>query len=331
MRQGKPPRTVAILAMPGVQMLDVAGPLDVFAEANVQSGRAAYRTSVIGMTRSAIVSSSGIRLLPDVSLDDAEAAFDTLLVAGAPHLSAQTIDPLIIDWLRARAKNSRRYGSVCSGALVLAAAGLIAGRRITTHWSVAEDLERHFPDVRLEIDALHVRDGRVRTAAGVTAGLDLSLALVEEDLGREIAKKVASHLVMFFKRPGGQLQFSRREGANPTGHAVLQEIQRWIIANPAVEATTAALAARAGLSSRHFVRLFNHEVGMTPAAWVEKVRIDQARQKLESGERPKQVAATCGFTDIDTFRRAFQRQVGVTPAEYRRRYEGVTPPDQTGA
>lgn len=212
---------------------------------------------------------------------------------------------------------------MCSGALVLAATGLIAGRRVTTHWSVAEELSRLFPDVQVEVDALHVRDGQVRTAASVTAGLDLSLALVEEDLGREVAKKVASHLVMFFKRPGGQLQFSRDKGANPAGHAVLQEIQRWIIANPAAEATTAALAARAGLSSRHFVRLFNHEMGMTPAAWVEKVRINQARQMLETGERPKQVAVTCGFTDIDTFRRAFQRQVGVTPAEYRRRYESL--------
>jgi transcriptional regulator GlxA family with amidase domain len=320
MRQDTQPRTVAILALPGMQMLDVAGPLDVFAEANVQSGRTAYRTCVIGTTRSAIVSSSGMRVLPDHSLDDA-GIFDTLLVAGAPHLSVDSIDPRILDWLRVQAPQSRRYGSVCSGALVLAATGLLAGRRVTTHWSVADELGRLFPDVEVEVDALHVRDGQVRTAAGVTAGLDLSLALVEEDLGREVAKKVASHLVMFFKRPGGQLQFSRDKGTNPTGHAVLQEIQRWIIANPAVEATTAALAARAGLSSRHFVRLFNHEMGMTPAAWVEKVRIDEARQMLEAGERPKQVAVTCGFTDVDTFRRAFQRQVGVTPAEYRRRYE----------
>lgn len=320
-RQRTQPRSVAILALPGVQMLDVAGPLDVFAEANAQSGRIAYQTCVIGVTRSAIVSSSGIRLIPDHSMSDADRVYDTLLVAGAPHLSAETIDRRILDWLRTRAPQCRRFGSVCSGALVLAATGLIAGRRITTHWSVADDLQRLFPDVSLEIDALHVRDGKVRTAAGVTAGLDLSLALVEEDLGREVAKKVASHLVMFFKRPGGQLQFSRREGANPTGHAVLQEIQRWVIANPAADATTDALAARAGLSSRHFVRLFKHEVGMTPATWVENVRIERARQLLESGERPKQAAAICGFTDIDTFRRAFQRQAGVTPAEYRRRYE----------
>jgi transcriptional regulator GlxA family with amidase domain len=323
MRHGIASRNVAVLALPNVQMLDVAGPLDVFAEANVQLGRTAYETCVIGIDGSAIVSSSGVRIIPDHSLDDAGLVFDTLLVAGAPHLSTSTIDTRLLDWLRERAPQSRRYGSVCSGALVLAASGLISGRRITTHWSVAADLERVFPEVRLEIDALHVRDGPVRTAAGVTAGLDLALALVEEDLGREIAKKVASQLVMFFKRPGGQLQFSRRDGANPAGHSVLQEVQRWVMANPAEDATTAALAARAGLSGRHFVRLFQQEIGVTPASWVETVRIERARQMLEAGERPKQAAAACGFTEIDTFRRAFQRQVGVTPAEYRRRFESL--------
>jgi transcriptional regulator GlxA family with amidase domain len=325
MRHQTAPRTVAILALPGVQLLDVAGPLDVFAEANVQSARTAYRTCVIGSDRSPVISSSGVRLLPDHSIDDAEFDVDTLLVAGAPHLIPERIDPLLLDWIRAHAPRSRRYGSVCSGALALAATGLISGRRITTHWAVADELTRLFPDVELEIDALHVRDGPVRTAAGVTAGLDLALALVEEDVGREVAKKVASQLVMFFKRPGGQLQFSRREGTNPSGHSILQEIQRWIIANPAEDASTAALAARAGLSSRHFVRLFQKEIGTTPATWVEGVRIDRARQMLEAGERPKQVAASCGFADIDTFRRAFQRQVGVTPAEYRRRYEAREP------
>lgn len=308
--------------LPGVQLLDVAGPLDVFAEANVQSGRTAYQMSVIGVARETIVSSSGVRLIPDQSLEDAKASFDTLLIAGAPRLIPERLPRDVLDWIRAQVPQSRRFGSVCSGALVLAATGLIAGRRVTTHWAMAEEMARLFPDVELEIDALHVRDGPVRTAAGVTAGLDLSLALVEEDLGRDVAKKVASQLVMFFKRPGGQLQFSRNRGTSPSGYGVLQEIQRWVIANPAAEATTQALAERAGLSGRHFARLFKHEMGMTPAAWVEKVRIDHARQILEAGDRPKQAASRCGFADIDTFRRAFQRQVGVTPAEYRRRYEG---------
>lgn len=324
MRRAPTSRTIGILALPGVQMLDVAGPLDVFAEANVQSGSRAYATSVIATAEGSVISSSGLRVLPDVVLGrSTSTVFDTLLVAGAPHLGDILPNPVLLDWLRQYAPQSRRFGSVCSGALVLAATGLLDGRRITTHWAVAEQLGRLFPNVHIEIDALHVRDGQVRTAAGVTAGLDLALALVEEDLGRDVAKKVASQLVMFFKRPGGQLQFSRRGEANPAGRSVLQEIQRWVIANPAADASTAALAARASLSARHFVRLFRQEIGVTPAAWVETVRVDTARQMLEAGERPKQVAAACGFGDIDTFRRAFQRQVGVSPAEYRRRYEVV--------
>lgn len=324
MRHASASRTIGIVTLPGVQMLDVAGPLDVFAEANVQCGRMAYVTSVVAMTEGPIVSSSGVRILPDVILSlDKPPTFDTLLVAGAPHLGDMPADPCLIDWLREHAPQSRRFGSVCSGAMVLAATGLLDGRRVTTHWAVADQLGKLFPDVGIDVDAIHVRDGQVRTAAGVTAGLDLALALVEEDLGRDIAKQVASQLVMFFKRPGGQRQFSRRGEANPAGRSALQEVQRWLIANPAAHASTTALAERASLSARHFVRLFRQEIGMTPAAWVETVRVDTARQMLEAGERPKQVAASCGFSNIDTFRRVFQRQVGITPAEYRRRYERV--------
>jgi transcriptional regulator GlxA family with amidase domain len=322
MRRPTRARTIGILALPGVQLLDVAGPLDVFAEANVQSGLDAYAPQVIAVGDGPVTSSSGVRILPDVVIRAAApAVFDTLLVAGAPHFTSMTADPALLDWLRRYAPKSRRYGAVCSGAVVLAATGLLRGRRITTHWAVAEQLGRSFPEIRIEVDALHVRDGPVRTAAGVTAGLDLALALVEEDLGRETAKKVASQLVMFFKRPGGQLQFSRRGEANPAGRSALQEIQRWVLSNLAADADTATLARRAGLSPRHFTRLFQQEVGTTPANWVETVRIDAARRMLETGERPKQAAADCGFGDIDTFRRAFQRQAGITPAEYRRRYD----------
>jgi len=303
-------------------MLDVAGPLDVFAEANVQAGSKAYSASVISLRAGPVTSSSGLRILPDISLDGGTiAAFDTLLVAGAPHLAEAPDEPELTKWLRRHAPKARRFGSVCSGAIPLAATGLLDGRRVTTHWAVADGLVARFPEVFVEVDALHVRDGPVRTAAGVTAGLDLALALVEEDLGRDVAKRVASQLVMFFKRPGGQLQFSRRGEANPAGRSALQDVQRWVIANPSADASLAALAARAGLSPRHFARLFRKEIGLTPSAWVESVRVDAARGMLEAGERPKQVAAACGFGDVDTFRRAFQRQVGVTPSEYRRRYE----------
>jgi len=230
-------------------------------------------------------------------------------------------DAAILAWLRHSATKARRFGSVCSGAFALAAAGLLDGSRVTTHWAVAKALAEAYPAIEIDEDAIHVRDGRIRTAAGVTAGLDLALALVEEDLGRAIAQRIASQLVMFFKRPGGQLQFSRKGEAAPQGRAALQEIQRWIAANPALDHGVASLARRMELSPRHFARLFRAEVGITPASWVEAARVTAARALLEDGQdMPKQVAARCGFADADVLRRAFLRHVGVTPAEYRKRH-----------
>jgi transcriptional regulator GlxA family with amidase domain len=184
-------------------------------------------------------------------------------------------------------------------------------------------LALRFPSVTVDEDAIHVSEGPVRTAAGVTAGLDLALALVEEDLGRGIAMQVASQLVMFFKRPGGQMQFSRNGEAVPAGRAALQELQRWVAANPAADHSVASLAERMDLSPRHFARLFRSEVGITPASWVEEARVNAARRYLEQGREPKQVAAHCGFADADTLRRAFVRHVGVTPAEYRKRFARI--------
>lgn len=318
-------RAILLLAMPGVQLLDVSGPLDVFAEANAQAGRDVYRLVVVGAAPGAVVSSSGVRLMPDRSVGDAAAgeAVDTLLVAGCPKMPEMAAPRHVLDWLRREAPRARRFGSVCSGAFLLAQAGLLEGRRVTTHWAVAARLADEFPGVTLETDAIHVRDGRLRTAAGVTAGLDLALALVEEDLGRDLAKRVAAQLVMFFKRPGGQLQFSRAGESLPSGRAVLQEAQRYVAAHPAEAHDVGSLAARAGLSTRHFARLFRSETGMTPADWVEQARVAAARRLLEGGRAaPKQVAALCGFANADTLRRSFQRHVGVTPAAYRRHYGG---------
>jgi transcriptional regulator GlxA family with amidase domain len=315
-------RTVAILALPGVQLLDVSGPLDVFAAANVEVAAVAYQLRVIGSRPGPIRSSSGARLLADFVVGDRlPEKLDTLLVAGCPNAAEVSPDARVLDWLRKAVPTVRRYGSVCSGAFVLAAAGLLEGRRVTTHWAVAERLAQAFPGVIIDADAIHVRDGRLRTAAGVTAGLDLALALVEEDLGRDVALRVAGQLVMFFKRPGGQLQFSRRGAAAPVGRSGLQEVQRWIVANPGLPHDIPSLAERMGLSTRHFTRLFTHEVGATPAAWVEQARVGAARALLESGEvAPKQVASQCGFANADTLRRTFARHVGITPAEYRKRY-----------
>jgi len=318
------PKTIAILATPGVQLLDVSGPLDVFAEANAQAGIEAYRLLVVGSHAGPIRSSSGVRLVPDLVIGDGRRQpIDTLLVAGSPGAADAQPDPRLLDWLREATPGLRRYGSVCGGAFVLAHAGLLDRRRVTTHWAVADRLAQAFPKVTVDADAIHIRDGRLRTAAGVTAGLDLALTLVEEDLGRAIALKVAAQLVMFFKRPGGQMQFSRKGEAAVAGRSALQEVQRWIAANPAADHGVAQLAQRMGLSPRHFARLFRHEVGTTPAAWVEQARVAAARRLLESGEAPKQVAAHCGFADADTLRRAFVRVVGVTPAHYRKSYAGA--------
>lgn len=318
-------KTIAMLAMPGVQLLDVSGPLDVFAEANLQAGRAVYRLVVLALNQGPVVSSSGARLLPDQVIGrGAEEPIDTLLVAGCPNAATTRLPAVVIAWLRRVAPETRRYGSVCSGALLLAQTGLLDGKRVTTHWAVAERLAEAYPTVMVEADAIHVRDGRLRTAAGVTAGLDLALALVEEDLGRDIAMRVAAQLVMYFKRPGGQLQFSRKGESLPVGRSALQAAQRYVAAHPAEDHSVPRLAARAGLSPRHFARLFQAEVGLTPAAWVEAARVGEARRLLESGQAaPKQVAALSGFANADTLRRAFARHVGVTPAEYRKRFAGV--------
>lgn len=315
-------RSIALLALPDVQLLDVAGPLDVFAEANAQSGRAVYDLTLIGTEAGPITTSSGRRLLPDL-VAPAETAFDTLLVAGAPRIHEAAVGPDLLAWLGRTAARCRRYGSVCSGAFLLGQAGLLTGRRVTTHWAVAEMLAARFPAARVEPDAICLFDGRLRTAAGVTAGLDLALALVEEDEGPEIARSVAAQLVMFFKRGGGQMQFSRRGVSALSGRSALQEVQRWVAAHPAEDHGVTHLAERVGMSPRHFARLFRAETGLTPAAYVESVRIEAGRRLLETdGIALKQVAGACGFRDADTFRRAFQRRLGTTPAEYRRRHAG---------
>jgi len=314
-----------MVALRGVQLLDVSGPLDVFAEANTQVGYQAYQLVVASPKPGPIHSSSGVRLMPDRVIGrDVMTPIDTLLVAGRPNAAEGLLEADVIDWLREQAPRARRFGSVCSGAFFLAAAGLLDGHRVTTHWAVASQLRERYPDVIVDEDAIFLSDGPLRTAAGVTAGLDLALALVEEDLGREVAIRVAGQLVMYFKRPGGQMQFSRKGEAVPAGRSALQELQRWITAHPALDHSVENLARRMDLSPRHFSRLFHREIGVTPATWVEQVRVAAARRLLEQGNQsPKRVAAGCGFADADTLRRVFARNVGVTPAEYRKRFVSV--------
>ncbi|WP_413626791.1 GlxA family transcriptional regulator [Luteibacter sp. Lutesp34] len=316
-----PPSTIAILAPPGVQMLDVSGPADVFAEANRQSGREVYRVVTVGTAPLAIVASSGMRFLPDTTIHDTFERLDTLLVAGSPHLADAAMDLGAVAWLQRQAARSRRYGSICSGALLFALTGLFDGRRVTTHWKVAGLLAERHPSLQVEADAFVVRDGPVCTAAGVTAGMDLAIALVEEDLGRDIAKAVASELVMFYRRPGGQMQFSRHGESAPAGRGAIQELQRYVAAHPGEDHSVASMAARVGMSARHFARIFRHDVGMTPAEFVEIMRVEAARRLLEAGnETPKRVADHLGYADVNGLRRAFLRRVGVTPADYRKRH-----------
>jgi len=315
-------KTVSVVAPDGVQLTDVAGPLDVFAEANNQAEKVIYRVEVLGMKRGPITSSSGIKLLPDRIVGSVESASPhTLLVAGAPHLTNFQPSRSAIEAITWEIKRSKRFGSVCTGAFLLAKTGKIDRRRVTTHWSVADTLASRHPTLKVEKDALFVRDGKVRTAAGVTAGMDLALALVAEDVGRDVAKAVASQLVMFFKRPGGQMQFSREGEVAPASRSTFQELQRWVAANPSEDHSVPRMAKRVGLSTRHFARIFRAETGLTPAAWVESARVEAARALLEGSDTsPKQVASRCGFADVNVLRRAFKRQVGVTPSEYSRRY-----------
>lgn len=316
-----PSLTIAILAPPCVQMLDVSGPADVFAEANRQTGREVYRVVTVGTAPLAVTASSGMRFLPDRSVLDTLDRIDTLLVAGSPDLPHAAVDLTVVDWMQRQSTQARRYGSICSGALLFARTGLLDGRRVTTHWKVAALLAERHPSLIVEADAFVVRDGPVCTAAGVTAGMDLAIALVEEDLGRDIAMAVAAELVVFFRRPGGQMQFSRHGEAAPAGRGALQELQRYVAAHPAEGHSVGSMAERVSMSARHFARIFRHEVGMTPAEFVEAMRVEAARRLLEEGhESPKRVAARCGYADVNGLRRAFMRRIGVTPAEYRKRH-----------
>lgn len=316
------PKVVALLAIPGVQLLDVAGPLDVISEANVQLGRAYYKPVVVGLNDAPIRSSSGMQLLPDLAIGHAGSLkIDTLLVAGSPSIADFRPPEALLDWLKAQARSVRRIGSVCSGAFLLGSAGLLDGVRATTHWCVADELKARYPDVLLEEDAIFVHDRKVRTAAGVTAGLDLTLSLVEEDHGVAIAKAVSNQLVMYFRRTGGQLQFSRQGSAIQAGRAALQELQRWVAAHPERDHSVANLARRLRLSPRHFSRVFSSEIGLSPAQWVERIRVDVARDQLENhGSTPKQVASLCGFSNVDHLRRAFVANLGVSPTQYKKAF-----------
>jgi len=326
------PRTVAIVTYPGVQSLDVTGPLEVFCgaqqliEAEGRSRRG-YRVHVLSRDGLPLTTSSGLTVTPHASLRDAPATIDTLIVAGGPGHADAASDPRFLDWLSRTSSKTRRTASVCTGAFLLAAAGLLDGRRATTHWASAHELQRLHPAVRVDPEPIFLRDGHVWTSAGVSAGMDLALALVEEDLDRDAALTIARHLVLFLRRPGNQSQFSATLAAQRAEREPLLEIQRAVLEQLAGDHCVEAMAARAHMSPRHFARAFRAETGVTPARYVERVRLEAARRRLEDTSEPLAVVASaCGFGSAETMRRVFLRALHVGPAEYRRRFHAAPEP-----
>jgi transcriptional regulator GlxA family with amidase domain len=322
-------RRIAVVAFPDVQVLDVVGPLEVFAIASRMlelRGRTtpAYEVEVVATRTGVLPVSSGIGLVAGRALEQVRGGVDTLLVAGGTGTQAAMQDVALVAALRRLAPRLRRLGSVCSGAFVLAQAGLLDGRRATTHWQWCDALAARFPRVRVDPDPIFVRDGNVYTSAGVTAGMDLALALVEEDYGRALALEVARQMVLFLRRPGGQSQFSAALAAQAADREPLRDLQAWIAEDPGRDCSVPTLARRVAMSPRNFARVFTREVGSTPGQFVERVRVEAARRRLEeSADGVDSIAAHCGFGTAETMRRAFLRTLHVPPSAYRSRFRAT--------
>jgi transcriptional regulator GlxA family with amidase domain len=316
-------REVVLVGFPGAQSLDLTGPLEVFDVAGrLRPG--SYRTVVASLDGEPFATGSGLRIVPAARLGDHAEPVDTLIVAGGTGADAAASDPALVRAIRACAARSRRIASVCTGAFVLAAAGLLDGRRAATHWSATELLADRHSEVEVDRDSIFVHDGDVWTSAGVTAGIDLALAMVEDDHGHRLALEVARWLVVFAKRPGGQAQFSVPLAVQLAECEPIRAAQELVRSQPERDLTVEALADHAHMSVRGFSRAFVREVGTTPAAYVEAVRVERAVQMLETtSAAPPEVATACGFGTVETFRRAFRRRTGVSPGAYRDRFRGV--------
>ncbi|HEX3910318.1 MAG TPA: DJ-1/PfpI family protein [Solirubrobacteraceae bacterium] len=334
-------RRVAILLFEGVQSIDVTGPLEVFTGADrllrdsrrgeapvgggaVQVGGArdgGYEVCTLSADGKPLRTSSGLTIVPDGCLREVPRGLDTLIVPGGDGTREAIGERRLLRWIAETSTRARRTASVCTGAFLLAAAGLLDGRRATTHWASAESLARRYPKVRVDPDPIFVRDGELWSSAGVSAGMDLTLALVEDDHDRELALTVARHLVLFLRRPGTQSQFSATLASQQPEREPLREVQRLILEELASDHSVEAMAARAHMSPRHFARAFRAETGVTPARYVEHVRLEAARRVLEDSSTPiAEVARECGFGTAETMRRVFLRGLAVGPAEYRRRF-----------
>jgi len=314
-----PVQAVAIVVYEGVQALDVAGPMDVFSEANTFLDSAdRYETVLVAAHRNPLRASNGIRIVADLTFEEAAGGFDIILVAGAPTPPESEPEPYLIQWIKELPWRSSVYGSICTGAFILGYAGLLDDRRVTTHWQDAPALAARFPKAKVEPDLIYVRDGRLITSAGVTAGIDLGLALVGQRHGPETALKVAKRLVVVAQRQGGQSQFSPYLTARADPGAPIARIQNHVMANVAGRHTVESLAAAVGMSSRNLARHFVRETGIRPHEFIERARVDAARMLLEGSDRPlKAVAFDCGFGSVDRMRIVFSTRLGVTPAQYR--------------
>jgi len=322
-----PRRCIAFVIFPDFQLLDLAGPLAVFDSAArflAQRGThsdAAYPVLVLARSAGPVRSSAGLEVAATRDYLGCEEELDTLIVVGGQGSRRAAEDAELLLWLRTMAGRVRRLGSICTGAFVLAGAGLLDGRRATTHWASCRTLAGRYPSLSVDADAIYVRDGNVFTSAGVTAGMDLALALVEEDWGRELALTVARWLVMFVKRPGGQSQFSAQLAAQRAEAPAISTLQEWILSHLEEDLSVPALAVRAAMSERNFARVFLRETGLTPGAFVETARLEAARRQLEDSAHPiERVARDAGFGNAERLRRTFLRRLGVSPLDYRRRF-----------
>ncbi|MBC9878906.1 GlxA family transcriptional regulator [Bradyrhizobium sp. INPA01-394B] len=317
------PLHIVVCIYPDVMAMDVCGPMEAFAMANSLAGGALYHLSTAAVTMDPIKTSAGFCILPNRVLTELEdLPIDTLLVAGGyGHVTASR-DKMMTNWLRETAPRARRHGSICTGAFLLAASNLLDGKRATTHWALASTFAREYPSTTLDIDSIFVRDGQTYTSAGISAGIDLALALIEEDHGRTFALRVARSLVVFLKRPGGQSQFSAHLQAQFSSIPAVRMAQEWALAHLSEDLSARALAARVGMSERNFRRLFVAELQETPREYVERIRLDEARRQIEDTSVSAQtVAKRCGFGTMNNLRRAFIRRFGVTPQWYRTHFQ----------
>lgn len=314
-------RTIGFIAFPGVTALDLAGPLEALHAANQAGGNGQpYRTIVLSPCGGKVRSESGLTISTDASLARAP-RLDTIVVPGGAGLRVPRMLAPIAAWLRARALGTRRIVSVCTGIYALAEAGLLDGKRATTHWRFATDVHQRYPGIRIDADAIYVRDGKIYTSAGISAGIDLTLALIEEDLGERLALSVARELVLYMKRGGGQLQFSEPLQFQSQAVDRFSELATWIVANLRADLSVEALAGRAGISPRQLSRRFSAAVGASPAAFVERLRLDEARRRLLAQRQTiDRVSSSVGYASADAFRRAFERRFGVAPRTFRKRF-----------